>query len=345
MVTGVKATVAAPTTTPVEVMAGNRLVAPDFAGRLVGSITDYQVTFKVPPDLQPGAHPVTISVGGATSNTVTLFVGLPLAQINAIVNGATFKPGTAAPNSFVSLFGSSFGDEDTTFNIFPATAFNQVSVLVDGVKIPLYAVAGTKGQINIVLPSELAEFGIADVQVVTAQGLSAVFQLQLAPDSVGIFRIADPSNPQRRNGAVLFANTAWKVMPLSMAAALGLPSCASVTTASVCGKPAKVGDQVQIYLTGLGKATPNGDPNGKVLPTGALAPADGSVLYKTVQTPAVTIGGVSASVSFSGIAPGNAGQYQVNVSIPSGVQPGDNVPLTVTMRDGSSDTVTIAVQN
>ena len=75
-----------------------------------------------------------------------------------------------------------------------------------------------------------------------------------------------------------------------------------------------------------------------------VAPADGSVLYKTLQTPVVTIGGMPAVVSFSGIAPGNAGQYQINVAIPSGVAPGDSVPLKVSMQDGSSDTVTIAVQ-
>jgi uncharacterized protein (TIGR03437 family) len=165
----------------------------------------------------------------------------------------------------------------------------------------------------------------------------------LAADSVGIFRIADPSDKGRMNGAVLFTNTAWKVMPLSMAAALGLPSCASVTTASICGKPAQVGDQIEIYLTGLGKATPNGDPNGAVLPTGSLAPTNGSVLYKTVEMPVVTIGGVPALVEFSGIAPGNAGQYQINVQVPPGVQSGDNVTLQVTMPDGSTDTVTIAI--
>jgi uncharacterized protein (TIGR03437 family) len=214
---------------------------------------------------------------------------------------------------------------------------------VNGALAPLYIVSGSKGQINLVLPSDLPEFGIAFVQVMNAEGVSATYQLTLAPDSVGLFRIADPSDPGRMNGAVLFANSAWKVMPLSMAAALKLPSCASVTKASVCGQPASVGDQVQIYLTGLGKATPNGDSNGQVLPTGTLAPADGSVLYKTVQTPTVTIGGFPAAVSFSGIAPGNAGQYQINVEIPSGVEPGDSVPLVVSMPDGSKDTVTIAV--
>jgi uncharacterized protein (TIGR03437 family) len=343
MVTGVAAATAAPTTTPVTVTVGGYPVVPDFSGLLVGSVTDYQVTFKVPPLIQPGGQPVTISVGGATSNTVTLLVGDPVPHINSIVNGATFKSGTAAANTFLSIFGSGFGSEDTASNIFPALTFNQVSVLVNSGAVPLYIVAGTKGQINFVLPSELGEFGTAFVVVTNPQGASDAFQLTLAPDSVGIFRIADPSDPGRMNGAVLFTGTAWKVMPLSMAVALQLPSCTTVTTASVCGQPAEVGDQVEIYLTGLGKATPKGNPNGKVLPTGSLAPADGSVLYETVQMPVVTVGGVQAVVSFSGIAPGSAGQYQINIAIPSGVEAGDSVPVTVTMPDGSKDTVTIAI--
>jgi len=216
-------------------------------------------------------------------------------------------------------------------------------VLVNGGAVPLYTVAGSKGQINFVLPSELGEYGTAFVEVTNPVGTSEAFQLTLAPDSVGLFRIKDPTDPGRQNGAVLFANTAWKVLPVSMATALGLPGCANATAATVCGQPAMVGDQVQVFATGLGKATPNGNPNGKVLPTGSLAPADGSVLYQTLQVPAVTIGGVPAVVSFSGIAPGSAAEYQINVAIPGGVQPGDSVPVKVTMPDGSTDTVTIAV--
>jgi uncharacterized protein (TIGR03437 family) len=345
-VTGTKATAQAPTTQPVQVMVGSKMVTPDYAGLFVGGTPGvYQVSFKVPVDAAMGNQTVTISVGGLTSNSQTLVVAPPVPVINAIVNGATFKAGAnpAAANSFVSLFGTDFGTENTTGNIFPATTFNGVSVLVNGAAIPLYFVVGTGGQINIVLPSELGSSGSATVEVKTADGTSAPFTLQLAADSVGIFRIADPSKASRENGAVLFSNTAWKVMPLSMATALGLPSCASVTTASVCGKPAKVGDQIQIYLTGLGKATPNGDPNGKVLATGTLAPTDGSVLYKTVETPVVKIGGVPAVVSFSGIAPGNAGQYQINVAVPDGVKPNDDVTLEIEMPDGSKDSVTIAI--
>src|SRR5579871_912127 len=323
-----------PTTMPVTVMIGNKMVTADFAGYRVGSVAGfYVVQFTVPADVAMGPQPVTITVGGVTSNSETLNVGPPIPIINAIVNGATFKAG-ASGNSFVSLFGSNFGTDNTDGNIFPAMSFKGLSVLVNGNPIPLYVVVGSPGQINVVLPSELPATGTAQVQVKTANGTSPEFDLTLSPTSVGIFRITDPSKPTRVNGAVLFSNTAWKVMPLSMAKALGFPDCSTVTTASICGKPAKARDQIEIYVTGLGKATPNGDPNGKVLPTGSLAPTDGSVLYKTVETPAVKIGGVPATVSFSGIAPGNNGQYQINVQVPNGVTPGDDVTLEITMQIG-----------
>ena len=70
---------------------------------------------------------------------------------------------------------------------------------------------------------------------------------------------------------------------------------------------------------------------------------NGSTLYQTLQTPLVTIGGIPAAVAFSGIVPGTAGEYQLNVTIPPGVAPGDQVPLVVSIGS-SSDTVTIAIQ-
>jgi len=103
------------------------------------------------------------------------------------------------------------------------------------------------------------------------------------------------------------------------------------------------GDAIQIYLTGAGKATPDGDPFKPPLATGTIAPVDGSVLYRTLTAPSVTIGAINAPVQFSGIAPGNAGLYQINVAIPTGVPPGDDVELVVKVGN-TADTVTIAVQ-
>jgi uncharacterized protein (TIGR03437 family) len=344
MITGIKATALAPTTTPVQVMVGGKLVRPDYVGLLVGSVTDYQVSFKLPADVPVGNQPLFVLVAGKQSNTVTLSVGAPIPSITAIANGARFTTNGAAPNSFVSIFGTNLGLLDTVSNISPATDFNGLSVLFNGVAAPLYFVFGSLNQINLVTPSELPESGLVTVQVKTAQGTSATFPLQMASADVGVFRITDPSNAKRNNGAVLFANTAWRVMPLPMATALGFPSCDPAIPDTACGKPAKSGDVIQIYVTGLGKATQNGDPSGQPLVTGTLAPASGNPLYKTVQKPTVTIGGRPAALLFSGIAPGNAGLYQVNVTIPDGLETNDEVPVVVTMPNGSKDTVTIAIQ-
>jgi len=63
----------------------------------------------------------------------------------------------------------------------------------------------------------------------------------------------------------------------------------------------------------------------------------------TTRVPTVTIGGLPATVSFSGLTPGIAGEYQANVTIPATVAAGDQVPLVMSIG-GSSDTVTIAIQ-
>jgi uncharacterized protein (TIGR03437 family) len=344
MMTGVKAAVLAPTTTAAQLMLGGKLVQPDYAGLLVGSITDYSITFKVPPDAPIGNEPLFLTIGGKQSNAVMLSVSAPIPAISSIVNGATFRNGVAASNSFVTVFGTNFGTQDTAASAFPAADFNGVSVLFNGVAAPLYYVFGSLGQINLVLPSELPESGSVMVQVKTPDGVSTPFPLQMSSADVGVFRLPDPSNANRNNGAVLLANTAWRVVPLSMAMALGFPGCDSASPYVACGQPAKSGDVIQIFLTGLGKATPGGDPAGGPLATGTVAPTSGNPLYMTLQQPSVTIGGIPATVSFSGIAPGNAGLYQIDVTIPDGIEPNDDIPIVVTMPNGSIDTATIAVQ-
>ena len=57
----------------------------------------------------------------------------------------------------------------------------------------------------------------------------------------------------------------------------------------------------------------------------------------------MTIGGIPATVAFSGLTPGYAGEYQIDVTVPSGVASGDAVPVVVTML-GVSDTANISIQ-
>ena len=303
----------------------------------------YQVSVQLPVTLPAGTQPVSLSIGDAASNPVTVPVAATGPTIGSIVNAANLQARGAAPNSFVDIQVTNLGSQHDSGNVFPDTVFEGVSVLFKGVPAPLYYVSSSRAQITLVLPSELPTSGTVDVQVQSPTGSSRPFALSMAPADVGLYRVSDPSNANRINGDVHFANSAGRVMPAAMGAALNLPPCGDVDLFTACGQPAKVGDGIVILLTGLGLATPNGDPNGQPLPTGTLVPADGSVTYQTVDTPVVTIGGVPAQVSSSVIAPGNAGLYLIATVVPDGVAPGDDVSVAVTMPNGSSDTVTIAV--
>jgi uncharacterized protein (TIGR03437 family) len=111
--------------------------------------------------------------------------------------------------------------------------------------------------------------------------------------------------------------------------------------------PAHAGQNLVIYMTGLGALT---GTNGEQEPAdGAIAPI--TTIYRTQSTVSVTIGGVPVpATQFSGLTPTLTALYQVNVQMPSGVTPGSAVPVVVTATDSatgvtaSSNSVMIAVQ-
>lgn len=252
----------------------------------------------------------------------------------------------AAANSFISIYVAGLTGPDSTKSLFPATSYQGIEVLFDSAPLPLYAVLPSLNLINTMIPSNAGDSGAGSLTVKTANGTSANYTIELAPADVGVFRMPDPNNAARMQAAALVVGTYWFAMPASLAPAYGLPTpCTGLSLGTPCGQPAHPGDTIVIYFTGGGFATPNGNPNAQPVPTGSVAPADGSVVYDTVLTPSVTIGGYKVpSILFSGIAPGTASEYQLNVTIPMGVATGNDVPVVITMG-GSTDTVTIAVQN
>ncbi|MCX6616678.1 MAG: hypothetical protein NTZ98_11360, partial [Acidobacteria bacterium] len=58
----------------------------------------------------------------------------------------------------------------------------------------------------------------------------------------------------------------------------------------------------------------------------------------------VTIGGVPAVVSYSGLAPGFVGLYQVNAQVPANAPSGTAVPVVVNVGGVASNAVTLAIQ-
>jgi uncharacterized protein (TIGR03437 family) len=99
--------------------------------------------------------------------------------------------------------------------------------------------------------------------------------------------------------------------------------------------PASADDVVVIYCAGLGPVDP---------PVVAGDAAPSSPQAATTNLVTVSIDGQDAVVQFAGLVPGMAGLYEVDVVVPTGITPADNVPLVVTVAGQQSTPVTIAVQ-
>ena len=111
---------------------------------------------------------------------------------------------------------------------------------------------------------------------------SAAQTVQLAVSGPDIFSINEAGTGQ---GAIQIANTALLAAPAG-------------SVPGVQSRPAQRGEYLTIYCTGLGDVT-NRPASGAAAPAGPLS--------YTVATPVVTIGGISAPVVFSGLAPGFVG--------------------------------------
>ena len=70
---------------------------------------------------------------------------------------------------------------------------------------------------------------------------------------------------------------------------------------------------------------------------------DGSVLYETIVTPPITVGGFPAKVLFPGITPGFTGEYQIDFQVPQGIT-GDDVPVVFCFGKSATDTRSMSIQ-
>jgi uncharacterized protein (TIGR03437 family) len=113
---------------------------------------------------------------------------------------------------------------------------------------------------------------------------------------------------------------------------LGAAFHANYTAVTPSG-PAAPGETIFFYATGLGAVSPP-------VIEGTAAPVSPLALS---APPSVTIGGLLASVPFSGLAPDLAGVYQVNIVIPQNAPSGAS-SLVVSLGGVSSPSVPISIQ-
>ncbi len=119
----------------------------------------------------------------------------------------------------------------------------------------------------------------------------------------------------------------------------GTNEIAMARTEAVPSRPAKRGEDVTIYASGLG-AVVDGVPVGNAAPVSRAVPIASKV--------SVVIGDVEIDPEFAGLEPGTAGLFQVKVTVSADVPTGAAVPLylKMTLPDGTivrSNTVNVAV--
>jgi uncharacterized protein (TIGR03437 family) len=173
-------------------------------------------------------------------------------------------------------------------------------------------------QVNLQVPTGLTNGSSVPAQLTKPDGTTLLTTLNVTAQSPGIFSL---SMDGRFQGAVLNQDFSQNGIPQVVAAA----------------KPADRGSTIEIFATGGGDTTPS-------LMPGEPAPASASPLVLTNVQPTVMIGGQTAQVQFSGMAPGYVGLWQINAVIPQTVTPGNAVPLLISAGGNTSNSVTIAVQ-
>jgi len=249
--------------------------------------------------------------------TFTITAAVPLINAGGVLNGASFTSGLSG-GMIASLFGSNFASSQQSAATVPLPmSLGGVSIRINGVAAPLFYVSPT--QINFLVPFELLGQSQASLTVTAGGNTTAPQTVSLAAAAPGIFTVNSQGTGQ---GAVLIAPGGEVAAPAN-----------SISGRS--SRPVRRGEYISVFCTGLGDVTSRPA-------SGAAAPA--SPLSTTLAGPLATIGGVSAAVTFSGLAPGFAALYQVNVQVPDSAPSGNAVPLVLSISGAASNTVTIAIQ-
>ena len=258
----------------------------------------------------------SIWVADTFNNAVRLlqFTGGSTA-VNAVTNGASNLSGPVSPGEVVVIYGSALGPQQLT--TFQTDASGRVPNAVAGTSVyfngaPAPVLYASSNQVAAIVPFGIGN-SLAQMYVQNQNVTSAAFNLSVASQIPAVFTL---------NGS-----------GAGQAAAINNKDGSINGAAS----PAKVGDYVQLYITGVGQTNPGGSD-------GVINAAPLPVPVAEVK---VTIGGKTATVNFAGGAPGSvAGVIQVNAQIPSGITVGGAVPVVVQVGTSNSQPgVTLAVAN
>ncbi len=237
-----------------------------------------------------------------------------LAPDGVVSTPAPLANSPVAPGALITVIGERFTANlalTAPANAALPTRLGDTEVLIGARRIPLFAASAQR--IDAVVPVDLSTNTLH--QVLVRRGLS--------------YSRAVPVNVADAQPAILLNAQAGGTQAQAQVVRDGEAPFTNTTTA-----PARVGDRVTLFCTGLGAVTP-------AVEAGQVAPA-GQV--RTQNPVNARVGGREASVSFAGLVPGQIGRYQVTLTIPAGTAAGDRVPVELESQGQASAAATLVVR-
>ena len=211
-----------------------------------------------------------------------------------------------APGTLIQITGQYLAAQSLTNTSIPVpTALGGTSVLIGGLEAPVTLVS--PGQIDAQVPFELPA-GQPYQVIVSADGaLTTPQSFEAGMASPGLSVLA--------NGYVRANHQDG--------------------TAVTDSAPAKPGESIAVYLVGLGPTD---------IPVASGQPGPSAPLANTTNTPAITLNNEPVGYSFSGLAPGQVGVYQVNLQVPADAVNGDLI-LSFSLTGINSNSGILPVHN
>ncbi|MEP6537467.1 MAG: hypothetical protein ABJF23_19180 [Bryobacteraceae bacterium] len=281
---------------------GNWLSAATPAG-FSGISLDFDPSVITAPGTYQGSVAVTTNAANGPITVPVQFevfaAGTPISYYGGAVNNAAAEAGDVlAQGTIVALFGEQFTLGAPQQGTLPLTTdLAGTKVFVNDQPAPLFY--SSYNQINFQVPYNAAT-------------------------GPGLIRVERPG--QRGNSiSVTIAARAPRILKLGIDR-YGIivnedGSFPIPTTPGISSHPAKAGDVLVIYAIGLGQTSPP-------VVEGASAPTSPLATVPTITNVLFGGGGfagesIAVPPMFAGLTPGYAGLYQVNVTVPAGLPPGE----------------------
>lgn len=291
-------------------------VAVNTATTVSGNLTNYQLSSVQNPALSDDGSTVAYALGPISQAPAAVY----LRNVGSLAETAVFAPRVLAPGgavgaaggaspasgSLVTVYGSNLSQADA---IISATGFplpltlGGMSLLVNGAQTPLLAI--TPWQINAQLPAGTSGENTTFQVKYSGGAQSNMMAAKVEPLAPAIFSFVASDS----RGGSYFQAAAYH---------------AGTATPADATHPAAPGEALEIYATGLGATTPS-------VAAGVAAPSNPPAA--TVITPEVLVGTAAAQILFSGLAPGLAGVYQINIAVPTVLSPN---AYQLTIRAGTA---------